>query len=49
MIKGIIDILVLEDFYGVSERIDIAKGKHKLPSTLSECGKLLKRIWKSKK
>ena len=49
MIKGIIDILVLEDFYGYSERIDIAKGKYKLPSTLSESGKLLKRIWKSKK
>lgn len=49
MIKNVIDILVLDDFYGVSERVDIAKGKYKLPSTLTECGKLLKRIWKSKK
>jgi hypothetical protein len=49
MIKQIIDILVLDDFYGGSERIDIAKGKYKLPSSIKESGKLLKRIWKSKK
>ena len=49
MIKGIIDILVMDTFYGNSERIDIAKGKYKLPSSTSEAGQLLKRIWKSKK
>jgi hypothetical protein len=49
MIKQIIDILVLDEFYGSSERIDIAKGKYKLPSSIKESGKLLKRIWKSKK
>jgi hypothetical protein len=29
--------------------MDIAKGKYKLPSSIGECGRLLKRIWKSKK
>jgi hypothetical protein len=49
MIKQIIDIIVLTEFYGVSENMDIAKGKYKLPSSVGECGRLLKRIWKSKK
>jgi hypothetical protein len=49
MIKQIIDIIVLTEFYGVSENMDIAKGKYKLPSSFGECGRLLKRIWKSKK
>jgi hypothetical protein len=48
MIKQIIDILVMDEFYGVSDDIDTAKGKYQIPSTLSECGKLIKRIWKSK-
>lgn len=48
MIKTIIDLLNLDDFYGVSERIDTAKGKYQYPSTLSEAKELLKRIWKSK-
>ena len=29
MIKGILDLLNLDDFYGVSENIDIAKGKYR--------------------
>jgi hypothetical protein len=49
MINKIIDILVMDDFYGVSDDIDFAKGKYQLPSTINECGKLIKRIWKSKK
>jgi hypothetical protein len=49
MIKQIIDIIVMDDFYGVSETMDVAKGKYKLPSSITECSKLLKRIWKSKK
>lgn len=48
MIRSIIDILVLEDYYGVSETIDIAKGKYQYPSSISNGIKLLKRIWKSK-
>ena len=49
MIKNIIDILNLHPFYGVSENIDIAKGKYKYPQSINEAKLLLKRIWKSKK
>lgn len=49
MIKNVIDLLNLGDFYGVSEDIDIAKGKYKYPETIKECKLLLKRIWKSKR
>jgi hypothetical protein len=48
MIKTVIDLLNLDDFYGVSEDVDIAKGKYKYPSTIKEAKMLLKRIWKSK-
>lgn len=48
MIKTVIDLLNLFDFYGISEDIDIAKGKYKYPETISEGKELLKRIWKSK-
>jgi hypothetical protein len=49
MIKTVIDLLNLEDFYGMSEDIDIAKGKYKYPQTIKEAKSLLKRIWKSKR
>jgi hypothetical protein len=49
MIKTVIDLLNLEDFYGISEDIDIAKGKYKYPQTINEAKQLLKRIWKSKR
>jgi hypothetical protein len=49
MIKNVIDLLNLGDFYGVSEDIDIAKGKYKYPQTIKEGKLLLKRIWKSKR
>ena len=39
MIKGIIDMLKISDFVGVSENIEIAKGKHELKDTIKE-------IWK---
>jgi hypothetical protein len=45
MIKNIIDLLQLSDYYGESEAIDIAKGKYHYPLTLSEGINLLKRIW----
>jgi hypothetical protein len=46
--KSIIDLLVLSEYYGVSKRIDTAKGMYKLPYSIVEFKKLLKRIWKSK-
>lgn len=48
MIKTIIDLLNLDEFYGVSKNVDIAKGIYKYPETISEAKQLLKRIWKSK-
>lgn len=47
MIKTIIDLLNLDDLYGISEDIDFAKGKYKYPQTIAEAKLLLKRIWKS--
>jgi len=32
----IIKLLALDNYYGVSETIDIAKGKYKIPLTLKE-------------
>ncbi len=49
MIKNVIDLLNLDDFYGISEDIDFAKGKYKYPQTIKEAKGLLKRIWKSKR
>lgn len=46
--KEILNLLVISDYYGVSERVDIAKGKYKIPSNWKELKKWLKRIWKSK-
>lgn len=48
MIKSIIDLLNISDFYGVSKNVDIAKGMYKYPRNMSEGKMLLKRIWKSK-
>jgi hypothetical protein len=49
MIKDIIDLLNTNHFYGVSERVEIAKGKWEMPITLK--GGLYKiiRIWQKRK
>lgn len=47
MFKLIIDLLNVDEFYGVSKEIDIAKGMYKYPKTLKEGFKLFKRIRKS--
>lgn len=47
--KEIIDLLNTQDFYGQSERIDIAKGMYAVPYTWKQGWKSIKRIWKSKK
>ncbi len=36
MIDNIIFLLNLDPYYGVSENIEIAKGKYKLPQTFRE-------------
>jgi ribosomal protein S30 len=45
MIKNVIDILSLGDFYNQTERIDIAKGRYEYPPNLKSLVKYLKRIW----
>lgn len=44
MLKNILDLLKQDDFYGVDERIDIAKGKYEPPKTLREAINKTKRF-----
>ena len=44
MIKEILQILAIDDFYGVSEEVDIAKGRYELTDTIKEGYKQGKRI-----
>ena len=46
----IFKLLQLDDFYGVSENMEIAKGKNKIPETWTEGFKQLKRLrkWQNK-
>jgi hypothetical protein len=48
MIKNVIDILNTNEFYGVSERVEIAKGKYKYPTTFRDLWKKLVRYYKIK-
>jgi len=43
MIKHILDLLALDEFYGQSELIEIAKGKYQRPTTLKQGFKQIKR------
>ena len=43
MIKNIIDLLALKDYYGVSKTIDIAKGMYELPMDWKMTWKNIKR------
>lgn len=45
MIKNIIDLLAVDEFYGVSQRVDFAKGSRKVPYTWKQVSKLIKRMW----
>jgi hypothetical protein len=48
MIKNIIDLLVMDNYYGVSKNVDIAKGINSIPKTYKDILVLWKRQWKSK-
>jgi hypothetical protein len=48
MIKQIIAMLQLDNFYGESELIDIAKGKHELTTSMKKMWKQGKRQLTSK-
>lgn len=43
MITKIIQVLQSDNFYGVSENVEIAKGRNKVVRTLREFGTQLKR------
>ena len=47
----VLKLLDIDDFYGVSEEIEIAKGKYKLPLTFKEGFRQFKRRtkWQSKR
>jgi hypothetical protein len=45
MIKNIIDLLAMNDYYGVSRAVDTAKGKYKISYTWKQVKEQLKRIW----
>jgi hypothetical protein len=49
MIKDIIDLLTIEEYYGVSKTIDIAKGKYEYPATWKGLWKNIKRRYYGKK
>ena len=47
--KEIINLLLISDFYGVSNKVDTAKGLYKIPYSYTQFTKLMKRIWKINK
>ena len=47
MIKNILAMLSIDDFYGLSDNIDIAKGINKQPTTIKEGLKKIKR-WRKR-
>lgn len=47
MIKNILDLLKLDEFYGKSENIEIAKGKYQLPTSVKHAYKQAKRELKN--
>jgi len=49
MIGDIIRLLHTDDFYGISEYIEIAKGKYQLPQTFKIGKRKIKRAWHVKR
>lgn len=44
MIKSIIELLQHNEFYGISEDVDIAKGKYQIPKNWKGVKNLFKRM-----
>ena len=44
MITEVIDLLKSDEFYDVSKRVDIAKGKYKIPYKWKSLWNLLRRM-----
>ena len=49
MIEKIIELLAIDEFYGQSELIDIAKGKYKIQNSIVDKYKQKKRIRNGRK
>lgn len=49
MISNLINLLAIDKFYGVSKRVDIAKGKNEIPYTWKQGLEKIKRIWHGRK
>ena len=49
MISKVLDLLVVDEFYGISHNVDIAKGRYEKPTNWKSLVKLAKRIWYSRK
>ena len=49
MIADLINLLNTEHFYGVSERVEIAKGKYEIPTTWKDAFYKIKRLWLKRK
>lgn len=49
MIQNLIDLLNTNEFYGVSENVDIAKGKYALPNGWKDAFNKIKRHSKVKR
>jgi hypothetical protein len=48
-IQTILKILEIDDFYGISKEIDIAKGVYKMPTRFREAKSIAKRKYLAKK
>jgi hypothetical protein len=50
MMKGLIEMLNASKYYGVSDRVEIAKGKYQIPITWKDgWKKLIREIWLRRK
>ena len=49
MISQLVDLLVMNEYYGKSKNLDIAKGRYELPSDWKSTKNLIKRIWYGRK
>ena len=47
MLRLLIELLRVDDFYGISENVDIAKGQYKLNTSVRESWKQAKRKYKA--
>lgn len=49
MIIGIVELLSISEHYGVSERVEIAKGKYEIARTWKQGINKIIRLWQTRK